>query len=422
MLMRLACLSGWLALVAVCSARAAEPADSGKVIEPRFFRPSLIYDGTVLGDLRGGVRRGSTYSGNLNLRLYVDPGSRLGISDLYGYVDALWIHGGQPSAHVGDAQGVSNISAASSLQLYEAWVQKSAFGDGLSVLAGLYDVNSEFYRLQTSALFLNSSFGIGPELGQSGVEGPSIFPRTAWGVRATLRPGDYIAVQTAVVNGVPFERPDGSHAVHESNDGALLLAELSVVDRFRRGGQKRNQRFRLGRNAELPVHDNKFAIGVWHYTATFVDLSAANPDGTRLMRHGSSGYYLVGETLLYGPAETSGPRVSGFVQAGYGDATVNRFGSYGGVGLTATGLARDGGSDELGVAVNLARNGSHFKAGQRRDGAPVSTAERTIEISYLAPVSKRLALQPDLQIVHQPNTDPNRKDAVATQLRFEVTY
>jgi porin len=415
-------IGGLMCMGLAAIARAEEPASADGVAEPRLFTPSLIYDGTAFGNLSGGARRGATYSGDLNLRLYIDPAPWSGIPGLFAYVDALWIHGGQPSRWVGDAQGVSNISAAPSLEPFEAWVQKNTVGDGFSVLAGLYDVNSEFYRLQTAGLFLNSSFGIGPEFGQTGIEGPSIFPRTAWGLRATVQPGDYLSLQTAVVNGVPFERPDGSHALHKAGDGALVMTEIAIVDRFRLGAQRRSQRSRLGRNAAQPAHDSKLAIGLWHYTAEFADQSDRLADGSPRLRHGSSGYYVIGESLLYARAGSSGPRLSGFLQAGLGDAKVNRFGSYAGGGLTATGLLRAAGDDELGVAVNVARNGSHYRAAQARAGQAAARAESALEISYLLPVNKRLAVQPDLQFIHRPDTDPARKDAVAFQLRFELTY
>jgi len=43
----------------------------------------------------------------------------------------------------GDAQGVSSISAPNSVKLYEAWIQENFLGNHVSVLAGLYDLNSE---------------------------------------------------------------------------------------------------------------------------------------------------------------------------------------------------------------------------------------------------------------------------------------
>src|SRR5271165_4879756 len=158
------------------------------------LRPGLIYDSAVFANLGGGVLPGGTYTSNLNLQLDVDATTLFGWPDTIAYLDALWLQGGLPSNFIGDAQGVSNISAPNDVKLYEAWVQRNFFGNRLSLLAGLYDLNSEFYRLQSAGLFLNSSFGIGPEFSQSGVEGPSVFPNTSVGMRIAFKPAEDVVV------------------------------------------------------------------------------------------------------------------------------------------------------------------------------------------------------------------------------------
>jgi len=192
------------------------------------------------------VRTGSTYTSNLNLQLDVDLAGLVGWPGPIVYLDGLWLQGGLPSTLVGDAQGVSNISAPNSLKLYEEWIQKNFSHNQASVLAGLYDLNSEFYRLQSAGLFLNSSFGMGPEFSQSGVEGPSVFPDTALGVRIALKPVEDIVTRTAVLDGVPVDRPNGSRGAFESGDGLLIVTEAAFLDRPELEGRPPRQRFRIG--------------------------------------------------------------------------------------------------------------------------------------------------------------------------------
>ena len=59
------------------------------------------------------MRTGSTYTSNLNLQLDVDLARLVSWPDTIVYLDGLWLQGGLPSTFVGDAQGVSNISAPS---------------------------------------------------------------------------------------------------------------------------------------------------------------------------------------------------------------------------------------------------------------------------------------------------------------------
>ena len=55
-------------------------------------------------------------------------------------------------------------------------------------------------------------------------------------------------------------------------------------------------------------------------------------------------------------------------------------------------------------------------------GVPVTGTETAVELTYLLQVGKHLALQPDLQYVMHPGTNPTRKAALAAALRFELSY
>jgi porin len=59
---------------------------------------------------------------------------------------------------------------------------------------------------------------------------------------------------------------------------------------------------------------------------------------------------------------------------------------------------------------------------QSTQGLPVTSAEKAIEITYLMQLTKWLAVQPDLQYVIHPNTDPTIANALAFQLRFEISF
>ena len=49
-------------------------------------------------------------------------------------------------------------------------------------------------------------------------------------------------------------------------------------------------------------------------------------------------------------------------------------------------------------------------------------AETTVELSYLTRVSKYVTLQPDIQYVGHPDTDPALADALVLQVRFEIAF
>ena len=81
------------------------------------------------------------------------------------------------------------IAADRGWTLFELNAEQSMLDHRVSLLVGLYDLNSEFDANGTAGFFINSSFGIGAELGASGLNGPSIFPVTSLGTRLRWCPG-----------------------------------------------------------------------------------------------------------------------------------------------------------------------------------------------------------------------------------------
>jgi porin len=290
--------------------------------------PAIIYDGDVFSNLSGGSKRGLAYVGNLHLQLSLDGQRLVNVPGLTAFISALDTHGGQPSAFSGDAQGVSNMSAPPDFRLYEAWLQQNSFENRFSILVGRYDLNTEFYRLTSAGLFLNSSFGMGPEFSQSGLSGPSIFPSTSVGARFAWKPAPNIVFRTAVLDGVPVDRPDGSVGVFKNNDGLLVVSEAAFLNRPEPNDRPQNRRFRIGRASGLPPYDDKIAFGGWYYTASFNDLSVVDAQGNAVRHHGNGGAYLIVDRALYRAQDDPKKRLAGFLQLGVGDDRVNRFGSY----------------------------------------------------------------------------------------------
>lgn len=383
--------------------------------------PSFVYDGDLATNAAGGLKRGTAYVGNLHLKLELDGEKLLDQPSLTVYLDGLGVHGGQPSGLAADAQGISNIAAPAQFSLYEAWVQFNSQDGRVSLLAGQYDLNAEFYRLNSADLFLNSSFGMGPEFAQSGRDGPSAFPDTSLGIRIGFKPTENIVLRAAILDGVPVDRPVGTPGLFSRHDGALLVAEAVLLGRPGQAMSAMTLHTLIGRASALSPYDDKIAMGGWYYTADFPDLSSIDAGGTPLRHRGSGGAYFIADKLLYEAGENDGTRVSGFVQAGLGDNRVNRFSSYLGAGVAATGLIPQRPNDELGLAAAIGFGSSHYSRAQALLGVDDDAAEIAIEATYLSQITDWLALQPDLQYVIHPNTDPEIGNAFVFQLQFEVS-
>jgi porin len=386
--------------------------------------PSAVYDGDAAVAASGGVKQGTIYSGNLHLQLALDGKTLIGVPGLSAFLDGLWINAGQPSKYAGDAQGVDNIAALPTLRLYEAWLQYNFAGSHLSILAGLYDLNTEFYRLVSSDMFLNNSFGTGPEFGLSGIAGPSIYPATALGVRLSYKPSLNSVVRFAVLDGAPLYRQDGSPPPFDPNNGVLLVGEAAFLTRAPEDDKPPGPEARkhIGRLNKLPPYEDKIAIGAWYYTSNFDQLGATSSGGAPPPRRGEGGAYLLADHLLAQSADDPKRQLSAFVQIGVAEQVVDRVGAYIGAGLVASGPFPGRPDDQLGLAVAMARNGSRYIAQQQQDGVPVSPAETAIELSYVAQATSWLAVQPDIQYVISPDTDPRLRNATVAQLRFELSF
>ena len=388
-----------------------------------------LYTGEAVGNISGGIRTKATYLDDLDLKLTVNGPRLIGWSGATLFVYGLSTHGGNPDDFVGDAQGVSSIAAPAGWRLFEAWIQQNAFEDRLSVLFGQYDLSSEFYTLQSSSLFLNSSFGTGPEFALTGRGGPSIFPETAVGGRVEVRPIPAVVVRTAVLDGVPVNVPraDGSTGIFKRGDGLLLVGEvayLSLLDDGTSGpaSQRRTRRLRAGRTAvDVPL-EGKIAVGGWYYTGVFDDLSHTERNGNPVRHRGSGGAYLIGERVVYRDDENPARRLKLFAEFGIGDSHVNRFASYTGGGATFSGPITGRPNDQIGLGVAAAHNGSQYIESQRQQGQRAQTSEVTIELTYLAQLTRWLTAQQSLQYVVNPNTDPTRRDALVASFHFEISF
>lgn len=409
-------------LLSACTglfAAQALAADASNADE-RTLVPSVSYDANA-GTVFHGLRDDTDYTGLMHLRLrWIVPTSSSwrGTS---AFVDVRNIHGGHLSELAGDAQGVSNLDGPDGSAVHEFWLQHNFRWSGVSLLGGIYDLNSEFDRVQAAGLFLNSSFGITPELAESGTTGPSIYPRTAAALRLAVRPCDGALLRAALIDGSSFERPEGSHALFKHRDGALEVVEWSLLRRPDATGDEPLTPKIFGRFSPLPTYEDKIAVGAWRYSKRF-PAAEAGERGAGSARYTSEGAYAVGEWRLLGRGADAKERVSGFAQFGFASAPANRFGAYFGGGLVAQGWLFGRASDQIGISVARACESGAYRRKTSLAGIRSEQAETTWEMSYLTQLKSWLTLEPDLQLVSHPDAEPARRAAAVFQLRSEFTF
>jgi porin len=355
-----------------------------------------VYTGEPIRSLDGGQRTGGTYLDNLDLQVVADRGSIFGIPGLSGLFYVLNNNSSEFSAeYVGDSHIVSNIDAPRGLRIFEAWLDWAPGSGAVSTRIGLYDLNSEFDSIETAGLFLNGAQGMGTDLGQTGLNGPSVFPVSSLALRVHVNFGAGLYGQIAVLDGVPGDPddPESNEIDLSSDDGALVVAEYGWG----------NDDWR------------KLAVGAWVYTADFDPL--ASPDGPQ--DDGNSGWYAIADRTVWRGGETT---LAAYLRIGRAEDRYNPMEDYLGFGASLAGFSAARPDDELGVGVSSGTAGSDLKAARRLDDLGTDSRETSIELTYRAPITDWLTLQPDIQYIINPGLEPAFDNSLVISLRFELSY
>lgn len=391
-----------LALLAVLTAAPAFAQDERPTGYPRSANErsdkavtlSAVYTADIRSNVDGGVARGTRYLDNLDLQVAIDADRLVGWHGARLFFYGIHDNGVSISRLVGDVQTVSNIETkVPAARLFEAWIEQDVGRNG-SIKAGLYNLNSEFDTTQSGGLFLVSSHGIGPDISQSGRNGPSIFPITSLAVRGEWKLGEHWLGRVAVLDGVPGDpsHPRRTAIKLSGRDGALIVGEVNYLN----GG-------------------TKAAIGAWGYTARFDPLLPSMAPG-----RGNTGAYVFAEHRMVGSRTDDAAGLAGWLRFGIADIRYNPIGSYMGGGLVYTGITPDRTGDQIGVSFASANFGDRYRRSRALAGDRTDAREIVVEAVYNAIIAPWLSVQPDLQYVVDPGGNPDLHDALVIGLRVKV--
>ena len=291
------------------------------------FDFDLSYTLNSWRNFTGGNGRGNRVDDNLNLIMAVDGEKALHSKGTSFKLYLLNNNGGRINDLAATNGGIDNMEVTThAFKLYEAWVQQSFMDDRISILAGLHDLNSEFYVTDTSGLFINPTYGIGTEMAATGDNGPSIFPTTSLGIRLALKPNESTYLMGAIYDGVSGDPNNqrGTHVRFKDKDGALLVTEGGIQDE------------KIGH----------FGIGAWEYTAKRPDqLNAAE------MKH-SKGVYFLADRSFY---DDDARDVSAFARYGFTAGDVEQFHDNLSFGVVLSGFIPSRPDGQLGLAYTTVK-------------------------------------------------------------------
>ena len=366
----------------------------------------LIHKSDFLINASGGIKRGFAWMANTEAGVLFDLDKMLNMESTTVYVH---LHGQSGDKfnrdYVGSFVGVDNIeTSVNTWQFNEAWIQKDFSASSLSILAGLYAIDSEFYVTDSSGVFIQPPYGMANDLASTGKNGPPIFPLGALALRIKYTPsGKDLYFQGVVTDGVPGDpgNPYGTHIQLNEGDGTLSVIELGYTPQ---SGERAIQ--------DAGEYFNKTALGLWRYTSNFPDLA----DPTIL--HPSHGFYIFAERSLAADAEHPGRGMSGFIRFGNVSRQIHQSDWTGSIGLRYRGLIDAREEDISGIAITVNHAGSLY----RQVTANSETYQTTFEATYQYRLYPWLSLQPDLQFISNPNMDKTIGNVWLAGMRLEMVF
>src|SRR6478736_252442 len=278
-----------------------DPYGIRKYLFDRGVSYNVIYTNDVLGNTRGGIRRGTIDQGKFEGQLLVDLEKLAGWKDWSFYANAFGIYndGRIRRDYVGGLNTIAAIEATPTVRLSELWLER--WVGPVSFRFGQLAADAEFFYSDLSQIFLQSDW---PTIAAANLPGGGpAYPLTAVGARIKYEFPKDASLLLAIFNGDPappscLGDPDTCNRYglnFRVSDPAFIMSELQ----FRRNRGK---------------HDTGLAttlkIGGWAHLGQFADkrydnvgipLASPASNGMPLMHRGDWGIYGVVDQQIYRP-------------------------------------------------------------------------------------------------------------------------
>jgi len=320
------------------------------------------------------------------------------------FVHIISNRGDKPGAHSHRLpHGVDSIETpanGNTSKIFQAWLQQTFLDDRVSVLAGLYDLNSEFYATESASMFVHPTFGMSAELAGTGKNGPSVFPTSSFGIRVKTQSASGYYVQAITLDGVPGDpnNPQGTHIKFDAGDGALNVIE---------GG--------IPLSSPENAHNNKLAFGLWQYTTRFDDILDVDANGNPVQRVSHGAYAMVEKVLKY-KSGSNDEQIRSFFRIGRTEGDTTQFDLALSAGLVFIGLVPGREQDELGIAYAQERNSDKYRAAS---GNTVHS-EKSFELGYRYRAKPGFIVQPFVQYLQNHSEDMSQDNTWWLGVRMEA--
>jgi porin len=322
-----------------------------------------VYTGEFFSNLSGGMyKKGSRYRGNYDLTLTFDfekagiwKGGSFFIYFENGHGESI------TEKYVGDLQVLSNLDAPDFYQISEYYYTQSLSDDRLLLKLGKQNGNADFCFTENGLDFINSSFGIMPNVRMP------IFPNPALGVSAFFNASEKLSIGGGIYDGAGSGKQWGFNTAFGSDAVSFSVVEFGY-------GYSKSSR-------------GKIKLGVWRHGGDYQVIAGTGSKSSCM------GSYLIIDQGIAGNQESGGFNLDSFLQYGYSESKVNEIPNYFGCGLKASGFFSNRRDDLLGIGLATAFVNKDI---------PGMNAETSLELYYKAPIFDLFTVQPDFQYIINP--------------------
>ncbi|WP_132527104.1 carbohydrate porin [Rhizobium sp. BK376] len=381
----------------------------------------------VLGNVSGGVRRGTAYDGVFQLQGDFDMDRLAGWTGGAVHISGYAIQGqGLSGKDIGNLLTVTSVEADPGFRLGEFYLSQSLLNGAVTLKLGQILADQNFAISNTASLFVNSTFGWPGIFASDLPGGGPAYPFAVPGAQIIVKPDDAWTLQAAVFNGSPTGSDPNGNANglgFPVGDGVLAIAEAAYAYMPAKG------------NAGLP---GTYKIGAWYNSEEFDSLSTASngvsvadplSSGSPRRLSGNFALYGVVDQTLWQESSGTGNGLSGFVRMAIApEEQRNSMNWYVDTGLAYKGLLPGRDDDTAGVSFAYASMSSGLadlvNAQNAFTGAsqPVPSSEAVIETTYQAAVTPWLSAQPFFQYVIRPGGNAADPDKPNTRIKNAAIF
>ncbi len=387
---------------------------------------TLDYIAEVAGNVTGGIKKASSYAGQVGFEADIDFEKMAGLRGLSFHTVIVNRQGTNVGTAFGDnlnqVQEIYGAGGNTVVHLVYAYLEQSFAKGRVDIAAGRMPLLNDFAASPLNCNFMNNSLCGNPKSLPGNDVGISSYPDAAWGVRFRLRPtvDTYIQLGAYEVNQGIYTYPNfrsGFKFSSSQDTGAIFPVEVAYEPQI--GADK------------LPGH---YKLGFAYDTTTYPKFYNSIPailNGVRGSGNKMEQWALADQMLVRnGPGSTDGI----ILLAGYthGDPSLSAYQDQAFVGLLDRDFWAARPQDTIGLLFNYQKVSGQLGRQQEFDqiiGRPLSNGatgrqshQEIIEINYDIHVTQGVNFEPVFQYYFRPNAQANIKDAAIFGFKSHITF